>query len=229
MLFRNYLCALSLLCSCVLAQNPSKVHFVRASAEATVVAKPDRAEISVGVLTQAPTAQSASEQNARQSSQVLDAIRQALSKGGELKTTGYSISPEYQYANNRPIKITGYQANNTVLVTVNDLSLLGKVIDAATGSGANNINGVSFSLRDEEAVRSQALADAAVKARVNAEAMARALNLKVVSVLDAETTVTPIVRPLTRAAFAMAKEAPTPVEPGNLDIHASVTVTLEVQ
>jgi uncharacterized protein len=228
MLFRKFLCAFSILGSPLIAQNLAKVHFVRASAEAAVTAKPDRAEISLGVLTQAPTAQSASEQNARQTSQVLDAVKQALGRGGELKTTGYSISPQYQYANNRPAKVTGYQANNTVLVTVNDLSLVGKVIDAATNAGANNVNGISFSLRDDEAVRSRVLAEAATKARANAEAMAKALNLKVSGVLEAETAVTPIIRPLT-GAVAMAREAPTPVEPGNLEIHATVTVTLEVQ
>ncbi len=226
-----------LLASCCLAaaaQNgAAKVRFIRASGEATVRAKPDRAQISIGVVTQAPTAQAASTQNATQTSAVLDAVKRGLGSNGEIKTSGYSISPQYQYTNGRPPKITGYQANNTVLTTVNDLSLTGKVIDAANEAGANEITGISFSLRDDNAIRAQALAEAALKARAAAEAIAKALGVHITAVLEADTTEAPIVRPMNKA-FAMmsdraAPSAPTPIEPGDLDVRASVTVSFEVQ
>ena len=139
--------------------------------------------------------------------------------------------PQYQYTAGRSPKITGYQASNTVQIMVNDLDLLGKVIDAASDSGANNINGVSFSLKDDSTVRNQALAEASAKARASAEAIAKALNVHIVSVLSAETAETPMVRPMNRSFTAMAMQAaaPTPIEPGDLDIQSTVTVTLEVQ
>ncbi len=204
-------------------------HVVRATGEATVSAKPDRAEISVGVLTHAPTAEAASAQNASQTSEVLKQLKQVLGARGEIKTSGYSIGADYQYASGKPPKIAGYHANNSVLVTVNDLFLVGKIIDAATGSGANNVNGISFSLRDDEVVRAQALTEAARKARANAEAIARGLDLHVIRVLRAEATEASPIRPLVfKAEMAMA-QASTPIESGTLDIHATVTVTLEVQ
>lgn len=226
-----------LLASCCLAaaaqDSAGKVHFIRASGEATVHAKPDRAQISIGVITQAPTAQAASAQNATQTSAVLDAVKRALGSNGEIKTSGYSISPQYQYTNGRPPKITGYQASNSVLATVDDLSLTGKVIDAASDAGANNVTGISFSLRDDNAIRAQALAEAALKARSAADAIAKALNVRITRVLEADTTEAPIVRPMNKA-FAMMSEgaaprAPTPIEPGDLDVRASVTVSFEVQ
>jgi uncharacterized protein len=225
-----------LLASCLAAaaqDSASKVHSVRASGEATVSAKPDRAQISIGVVTQAPTAQAASAQNATQTSAVLDAVKRALGSNGEIKTSGYSISPQYQYTNGRPPKITGYQASNSVLATVDDLSLTGKVVDAASDAGANNITGISFSLRDDNAIRAQALAEAALKARSAAEAIAKALNVHIARVLEADTTEAPVVRPMNKA-FAMMSEgaaprAPTPIEPGDLDVRASVTVSFEVQ
>jgi uncharacterized protein YggE len=124
--------------------------------------------------------------------------------------------------------VIGYHASNAVLVTVDDLSLVGKIIDTATGAGANNINGIAFTLRNDEAARAQALAEAAAKARASAEAIAKALHLQVVGVANAEATEAPVMRPL----FAQAKmnaAAPTPIETGTLDIHASVVVTLQVQ
>ncbi len=220
-----------LLPTMTLAQDPSKVHYVRATGEATVTARPDRAQVSIGAITQASTAQAAATANATQTTQVIDAIKKTLGEAGELKTTGYSIQPQYQYTAGRSPKITGYQASNTVLIVVNDLSLLGKVIDAASDSGANNINGVSFSLKDETHVRNQALAEAAAKARAAAESIAKALNVHVVGVLQAETAQVPTFRPLSRSFAAMAapQAMPTPIEPGDLDIQATVTVTLEVQ
>ena len=52
---------------------------------------------------------------------------------------------------------------------------MSKILDAAAAAGANNINGISFSLRDDQPARSEALAHAAVKARESAEAIAKAL------------------------------------------------------
>jgi uncharacterized protein YggE len=226
------LSALILLPCAIPAQDtPKLAHIVRASGEATVNAKPDRAQISIGVLTQAVTAQAASAQNATQTTTVLNILKPTLGPGGQLKTTGYSLSPDYQYPKDGgPPKLIGYRASNTVLVTVDDLSLLGKIIDTATHAGANDINGIAFMLRNDEAVRSQALAEAASKARASAEAIAEALNLRVVGIMDAEATEAPTVRPLFREAMKVqAAAAPTPVEAGTLDIRASVVVSLQVE
>ncbi len=228
---KRCLLSLVLLPHMMTAQEVGKVHFVRATGEATVTVRPDRAQISIGVLTQNSTAQAAATANATQTTQVIEAIKKTLGEGGDLKTVGYSIAPQYQYTTGRAPKITGYQASNTVLIIVNDLSLLGKVIDAASDSGANNINGVSFSLKDETDARNRALAEAARKAHAAAAAIAKALNTHVVGVLQAETAETPMMRPMNRsfAAMAPAGGTATPMELGDLDIHASVTVTLEVQ
>jgi hypothetical protein len=216
----------------VCAQDISKVHFVRASGEATVTAKPDRAQISIGVVTRAATAQAASAQNATETTQVIDSLKSALGTNGEIKTTGYSISPQYDYSNQgHPPRVTGYEASNTVLVTDDDLSTLGKIIDAATSSGANNINGISFMLRDETPIRQKALTEATERARANAETIARALNLHVTGVLQAEPTEMPTFRPMPVAEpmMAVAKAVPTPIEAGNLNVNARVTVVLQVE
>ncbi len=215
----------------LMAQDMNKVHFVRASGEAIVKVKPDRAEISIGVINESPTAQAAAAENAAQTAQVLDALKKTLGSAGELKTVGYAISAQYQYTNGQPQKLTGYQTSNTILVVVTDLSLLGKVIDAASNSGANNINSINFDLKDDRAIRLQALAEATEKARSSAEAIAKALNLKVVRVLQAETGEAPGFTPVRQFVTnqLMAPGARTPIEAGNLEIRATVTVSLEIQ
>lgn len=224
---------LILLSSILTAQESTKPRAVRASGEATVSAKPDRAEISIGVSTEAPTAAVAASENAKQSQQILETLKAAIGSGGELKTSGYSIGPEYDYRNHGSPKLTGYRANNSVRVTLDNLTLVGKVIDAATQAGANNIGGVSFTLRNDQAVRTQALAEAAAKARESAEAIAKALGLHVVGVLEAQTAEAPIIRPpitaMAQRVMVAGDQPTTPVETGTLDIHATVLVTLAVQ
>lgn len=217
-------------CSLAAQDRPQPPHVVRASATATIPAKPDRAQISIGVVCEAPTAQQASAQNAEQTAQALTAVKRILGSAGQVQTTGYFISPNFQYPKGGGTpKITGYRASNTVEVTVTDLSLVGKLADAATASGANNIGGISYILHDDGPIRAQALAQAAVKARANAEAIARALGLQVIGVLDAETAEAPVIRPMMRNFAAAQSVQVTPVEPGNIDIDATVTVSLEVR
>ncbi len=231
-MLRRLLSALILLPCAIPGQDtPRPAHVVRASGEATVTAKPDRAQISIGVVTQAATAQAASAQNATQTTAVLDTLKPTLGPGGQLKTSGYSLAPDYQYPKDgSPPKLIGYRASNTVLVTVDDLSILGRIIDAATHAGANDINGIAFMLRNDEALRAQALAEAASKARASAEAIAEALNLHVIGILDAEATEAPIARPMFRQMTAQANaSATTPVEAGSLDVRASVVVSLQVE
>jgi uncharacterized protein YggE len=231
---RNLLCASILLASAISGQDSAKLaHVVRASGEATVTANPDRAQVTIGVVSQASTAQTAAAQNATQTSEMLQALKPALSANGRVKTSGYSLSPDYQYpGDGKPPKLIGYHASNTVLVTLDDLSQLGKIIDTVTRAGANTINGIAFTLRNDETVRAEALGEAAAKARASAEAIAKALNLRVLGVTNAEATELPSVRPIFAEPTATAQvnaRAPTPVETGTLDIHASVVVTLQVQ
>jgi uncharacterized protein YggE len=196
-----------------------------------VSAKPDRATLDIGVATQAQTAQEAAAQNARQLDTAMQEIRKALGPAAELKTVGYSVQPEYRYpqGGGQP-KITGYSAHNTLRVTLNDPALVGKAIDVATQSGANTIAGVQFSLKDESGAQARALREATARAKEKAEAMAQALGVRVVRVLSAVESATNIVRPLGNLPM-MARAAvapPTPVESGTVEIHANVTVTLEV-
>jgi uncharacterized protein len=232
-MFKRVVCAGLLISVLMAAQEVARVtRKVRASGEATVTAKPDRAEVSIGVNTSAPTADAASAQNAKNSTQVLDALKQVLHGAGEIKTTGYSISPEYEYPQGGTPRLTGYRSSNTVLATVDDIGLVGKVLDTAAQSGANEVGGISFSLRDDSTVRNQALAEAARKARSSAEAIAKALNLRVTGIVEAESGVEsapPRPLPMMQKMGVAEARTTTPVEVGNLNVHANVVVTLGIE
>jgi uncharacterized protein YggE len=214
------------------AQQPVPVSSIRVTGDARVTTRPDRAQIDLGVMTRAPSSQVAAADNARQFDAVLTAARAAAGPGAVLKTTSYSLTPNYQYhSSGTEPTLNGYTAVNMVRVTLDDLTKVGAVIDAATKAGANQIQGIQFTLRDEDAARAQALKEAAHRARAKAEVLAEALGLRIVRVLSVEESgvhVTPIfVRPRAMAASATAQAA-TPVEAGTLDINADLALTVEV-
>src|SRR5688572_14782668 len=134
-----------------MAQTPAQVV---SHGEGVVSARPDQVRIQIGVTTQAPTANEAGQQNAKQSAAVIAELKQQLGNAAEFQTMNYSLYPTYrtQRDGGKPT-IAGYQANNTVEVKLSDISLSGKAIDVATKSGANQIQGINFSMRDEQKLR----------------------------------------------------------------------------
>jgi uncharacterized protein YggE len=205
---------------------------ISVNGDATIAADPDQAQIDIGVTTQARTAPDASRENAERLARVLVEVKKLLGKGDEVRTSGYALNPQYRYPQGGKPEIVGYQANNTVRIKMSKLDDVGKVIDAAMQSGANNINRLAFTLKDEDAARLDALKQASAKAKAKAEAIAASLGLKIVriaSVTEGERSVQPIYRaaPMARAE-GLAAAAPTPIEQGTVDVRSTVSLVAEV-
>jgi uncharacterized protein YggE len=96
---------------------------VRTTGEAVVTAQPDRAQIDVGVVTQAETSQSAVAGNAQKLEATLSRLRSLLGANADIKTVSYAVSPNYRYPKEggEPT-IAGYTATNIVRVTLDDLA-----------------------------------------------------------------------------------------------------------
>jgi len=212
-------------------QNTSTVSSIRVMGDAVVAAKPERAQIDVGVLTQEKQSQNAATQNARQMDSILTALHKLLGPDADIKTINYTLSPDYQY---RPIgakaSVSSYTAVNVVRVTVDDLTKVGLVIDTATQAGANHIESVRYTVRDPQVLHSEAVREAALKAKANAEALAAALNLKILRTLTVEDTGEPGGPPdVSEAGLRDAGGgAPTPVQSGSFVVSANVQLTVEV-
>jgi uncharacterized protein YggE len=224
--------ALLLFAAAAAAQTPAGERLppsIRTSGEAVITVQPDRAQIDVGVVTQAAVSQTAVTQNAQKLEATLSRLRSLLGANADIKTISYSVSPVYVYPREggEPT-ISGYTASNTVRVTLDDLTQVGKVIDAATEAGANRVQNLRFTLRDERNAQSQALREAAQQARRKADALASALNLNIIRVLSVEES-SPVAIPYREAVFTRAEAASTPIEPGTIEVRATVTLTVEVR
>jgi uncharacterized protein YggE len=121
-------------------------------------------------------------------------------------------------------RITAYRAVNTLTVTINELRLVGPVLDEAVRAGANTISGPSFGLRDPSDARREALTLAVREAREKAEVIARAAGLQIKGIERiVEEGVDVQVRMLERAVPAPAQGS-TPIEPGTVGVVARVTI-----
>jgi uncharacterized protein YggE len=205
---------------------------VTASGEAVITAEPDQAEIDIGVVTQARNAPDAAKENAEKAARILSEVKKLLGKGDEVKTAGYSLVPNYRYPQGGKPEITGFTATNVLHIKTGNLAGVGKLIDASMQSGANAINRLAFTLKDEQTAQLQALRLAAQKARAKADEMAGALGLKIVKILainEVDRGVRPIPMPIARAAqMESLAAAPTPVEAGTIEVKSSVTLTGEL-
>jgi uncharacterized protein len=196
---------------------------IQASGSATRNVKPDMAQLTIGVVTEATTAQAASDQNAAAADAVIKALQAVLGTSGSIQTAYYSISPRYSNQPNTTPTLIGYTVNNTVQVTTTNVALVGKLIDAGNAAGANTVNGPNFGLQDPEPETQLALAAASKQALAHAAAIASGLGSKTGAVVSAQesSTVSPIL-----AGVGGLATAATPIQTGTVNVSAHVTVTV---
>jgi uncharacterized protein YggE len=208
---------------------------VLVTGDSIVQAQPDTAILSIAVVTQNKQALTAQQDNANRTDAVVRALKAIAGAGTEIKTSGYNLQPQRVYRENQPPTIVGYEARNTVTVTLSDLTKVGAVIDAAAQAGANNVDAVAFILRQDQAAKNQALTQATREAMTKARSIAQALGGRVVRIAQVEEE--GYVRPLNYQAEARAMmagsagkiAAPTPVEVGSLDITSRVQLVAEIE
>jgi uncharacterized protein YggE len=209
------------------AQTSTTTRTVQATGNATVSTTPDQAQLDVGVVTNAGTAQDSAQQNATMTTAVLTAVKAVLGSAGTVQTVNYTVYPRYSPAPGQSNVIVGYTTTNTVRITSNDLSIIGKLIDAANQAGANSVGNLNFGLQDSEPKVQQALSLATKQAMSHASAIAAGLGATLGAVVNAQqgSAYTPIVL----GVPGMAGAASTPVQTGTVNVYATVTVTVALQ
>src|SRR6185503_13339216 len=206
---------------------------VLVAGDSIVQAQPDTAFLTIAVVTQGRRALDAQQENATKTDAVVRALKAAAGTGAEVKTSGYSLQPQRVYKENQPPTISGYEARNTVTVTLSDLTKVGSVIDAAAQAGANDFSNIAFTLRQDRQARDRALSEATREAVSKAQVIASALGGRVVRIVEVQEEGfqqrQPV--PVYQAETFMAKRADvaTPIEVGSLDISSRVQVIAEVE
>lgn len=207
------------------AQNAQPRPYVRASGDATVSVRPDQAKITASVVTSGNTAQEAADKNATMMTNVIAQLRTVVGNSPDIiKSTGYSVYPVTRTVNGNTL-VTSYTAQNTVEVTLGNILLASRVIDTAIAAGATNIGSLLFGLADPNPSRVEALKKAAQLARLKAEAIVSALGLRLGNITVLEESGGIGIRSF---AVGAATTAATPVQPGLVDVSATVTLQADI-
>jgi len=204
---------------------------IQVNGNGEIQAAPDLATIEIAIETHAASADHAAGLNGALAEKVRDALMSKLGDKGRMWTGGYSLSPEYSEPREGKPTVTGYTAENSITVQTGELGLVGPVIDAAIGAGANRISSLNYTLRADSKARSEAIAKAAHDAQTQAAALANALGLKLGPVIRASTQLEVRPGPLARYAgvASMASAVQTPVAGGEITVPATVSLTYSIE
>lgn len=187
---------------------------------------PDRATVSIGVVSQAKDAKAVQEENVKKAT----AVTRALVAGGipeaNIQTRGYYFQPLYEHPSaGHENEITGYQAENTVTVLVENIADVSRVIDLALKNGANSISSLNFGTKNTEKVRKTALNAAVNDARKKADDLAAALGKRIVGLKAVSESSYPLAERSVSSKMLMANgAAPTPIAPGMLEMSVDVHI-----
>jgi uncharacterized protein YggE len=198
------------------------------SGEGREMVVPDIVIVTLGVISEAPTARGALNANNADMQKVIASIVAAGVKETDIGTIDFSIAPVYppnpDDNSNAPPRIVGYRVSNELRVTIRELTKSGDILDRVVSAGANRVNSISFDVGDQAAPAEKALRAAIADAKRKAEIMADAGGVRLVRVLSITTDGTP---PLRFEALAMAAKS-VPVMAGERALSANATMVFEI-
>jgi uncharacterized protein len=195
---------------------------ITVTAVGSVDAVPDRATFSFGVRTDGTTAKEASAANAARMKKLIDALKEAGVRSEDIRTESVSVSRRHSPTGE---ELPGYTAENSVSVRVTS-GRAGAIVDVAVENGATSTSGPSFDVSDRETLYRRALRAAVAEARKKAEAIAEAGGVSlgdVTRVVEGAGEGPPVY-----LEGAASRAAATPIEPGQEELEATLTVTFAV-
>jgi len=221
--------------------NTTKTDLFTSSGEGKVTAVPDQATVNAGVTAQATTVADAQTKVNQTTNKIIADLKKLGLSDKDIKTTDYSVSPNYSSGSNRVIMpmmlpggqqtITGYTVTQNLEVKIKPIEKANKVVDTTTADGANLVGGVNFTFSDElsKSLEQQATKQAVNDAKDKAQNLANASGIhlgKIVNVVENSNQP----RPLMMAGVAAKTDqasAPTNITPGENTMMVDVTLYYE--
>lgn len=205
--------------------------------EAKINAVPDVAEVSLGVVTEGGVDVSKlQEQNTAKMNKIINYLKGQKIEAKDIKTTGYNLTPRYQYSTCRggevcpPPAIVGYTVRQNATVKIRDFKIIGQTLQGVVGAGANSVSQLNFTFDDMDSLLGQVKGEAVKKAQLKAKALASTAGFRLgelLSIEDSGSPYQPVYGMGGGADLMMAKSsiAPAPtIEPGSQDLTASVVL-----
>lgn len=195
---------------------------IEVSGEAETAVAPNLASIHLGVMTERKGLLAAQQQNSLEMAHVIQSLLQLNIPNDHIQTFDYRIDSEYDFEQGKQL-FRGYKVTHLLQIQIEDLSLIGKVIDTAVQNGANYVANVQFMFKNNDYVYQQVLAKAVLnagqKAKAISEAMQVNLNPTPIEVREGSKTASPS---FTQQGSYVKGISSTQIEPGQLVVKADV-------
>jgi uncharacterized protein YggE len=188
---------------------------------------PDIAYVTIGVHTEDKNASEAVDANNTQAQAVSTALREFGIAARDIRTTNFSIYPQQQFDDRGQVEGITYVVDNSVYVTVRDLTKVGDLLDTAVQAGANSISGIQFDVADKANALTDAREAAVTNAQEIAEELADAANVTLGPV-QSITLYGSTPMPMFDARAAVLESA-VPISPGQLNITVEVQMVFQIQ
>jgi len=208
----------------------SDMFTVDGTGEAT--GKPDTAQFTVGVTKTGPAVEDTQSQTNAAVNKVISALKAQGIEDKDIKTDDYSVNPNLDFSTGSQ-RTNGYTVSTNITVKIKDSDKASAALDAATKNGANIVNGVSFTINDDERekLEDQARADAIKEAKEQATKISKQAGIRlgrVTNIIVNPTTPGPIMYDKAmNAGGEVARSDATQLQPGENKVTVSVTLFYE--
>jgi uncharacterized protein len=194
---------------------------IKVSGEGRITAQPDRAIVTLGAITESKDLSTSQRENAETTAKIIHSLVSLGIPKESIKTVEYRVEPQYDYESGKQI-LRGYKTTHLLQVTIDHLTQVGTVIDTAVNQGANYVSNIEFSLAHPEYYYQQALSLAILNGQQKALTVSRTIGVTMHPIPNLVTETTQEPSPLPRPMVYAARSESTPIEPGKLQINASI-------
>jgi uncharacterized protein len=201
---------------------PPKGHLIKVTGEGELAVPPDSASVNLGVITESKQLITAQQQNSLEVTKVINSLVSLGITKNHIQTFDYRIESDYDYDQGKQI-FRGYKITHILQVKIEDLSIVGKVVDTAVENGVNYVSNVQFTAKNKDSFYKQALILAVNNATEKAKTIASTLNVTLlpipILIVEGGSTVQPLFNQPGTFVKAMAS---TQLEPGQIIVKADV-------
>lgn len=192
--------------------------------------EPDLAYVTVGVQTEGTTIDEASSESRAVMQRLNAVLKDAGIAANKVQTSRLQLSPVYSDIKNAKRSIAGYSMSNTVVVEMAEMDKIGGLVEAMLNAGANQLQGVRFTIKDKTALEDELLKEAVKDGRRKAEVLANAGGRSLGAMVKASVGAEPSFSTMDSTQYRlMGKAADAPVYAGTLTINVEVQLTFALQ
>ncbi|MFA6369524.1 MAG: SIMPL domain-containing protein [Patescibacteria group bacterium] len=218
-----------------LVNKDKTTEYFTVSAEETVYAPADIASLEVGVRSGIKsTPQEAANESNNKTNDIIEELANLGVEEKDIKTSNYRLSPEYNWTESRGQQLVGYEVTQSLTIKIRDLEKISSVISQTTEKGANQVGNISFTIDDDESLKSEARAAAITKAQNKAKEIAAQSGLKLGRLLNVEEgyssqIITPSYNKMMDLAGGSESVSAPNIQTGENEVSVSVILTYKVK